>query len=86
MSFQTTKGGVSPSVIVAARHQSNNESSDFIQAMELEASCALENKTCFTGFAVDGVSVESEDVRRSICDFLCCKINHVGSQLIPTTI
>jgi hypothetical protein len=79
MSLQTTRGGVSPSVIVAARPQSNNESSDFIQAMEHAASCAAENKTCFTGFAVDGVSVESEDVRRSICDFLSCKIDHVGS-------
>eukprot|EP00957_Ditylum_brightwellii_P178697 13611206-Ditylum_brightwellii.AAC.2 len=79
MSFQTTKGGTSRSVIVAACPQSNNESSNFIHAMEHTASCAAENKTCFTGFAVDGLSVESDDVCYSNCDFLYCKINHVGS-------
>ena len=59
-SFQTTKGGVSPSVIVAACPQSKNQSSEFIQAMDHAAACSAENKNCFTGFAVDGVSVESE--------------------------
>eukprot|EP00978_Attheya_sp_CCMP212_P004720 scaffold10357_cov66-Attheya_sp.AAC.6 len=33
VSFQSTKPGVSPSVIVAAHPQSNNETSDFVQAI-----------------------------------------------------
>ena len=79
VSFQSTKSGVSSSVIVSDCPQYKNETSDFLQAMEHAASVAAENKTCFTGFYVDGVSVESEDVRQIICDFLYCKIDHVGS-------
>ena len=79
MPFQSTKPGVSSSVIVDACPKSNNETSEFLQAMEHAASVEAENKTYFTGFAVDGVSVESEDVRQSICDFLSFNIDHVGS-------
>ena len=35
--------------------------------------------TRFVNFAVDGVSVESVDVRRSICDFLSCSTNYTGT-------
>ena len=45
MSFQYTKSGMSSSVIVATCPQSNNETSDFVQAMEHAASVAAENKT-----------------------------------------
>jgi len=88
MSFQSTEKGVAPSIVVAARPQSNNETSNFVQAMELAASKAAKELAAsepagatnyrFAGFAVDGVSVEGEDVRRSICDFLSSKCNHVG--------
>ena len=71
--------GVSPSVIVTAHPQSSNETSDFVQAVEHVASVAAWNRTCFIGFVVDGVSVESEDMRQSICNFISCKIDHVQS-------
>ena len=82
MSFQSTAPGMPPSIVVAARPQSNNECSDFVQGMEQAAittATSAMRKCSFAGFTVDGVSSESNDVRRSICDFLSCKIDHVGS-------
>ena len=43
---------MSSSVIFAARPQSNNETSDFIQDMEHAESVAVEKKTFFTGFSL----------------------------------
>ena len=80
MSFQRSPPGVSPSAVVAARPQSNNESSDFIKEMEATA-CAAGRKmgSRFLNITVDGVSCESPHVMQILCDFLSCKANHCGS-------
>ena len=74
MSFQGTPPGVSPMEIVAARPQSNNESNDFIKDMELAASSAARSSgagaMCFTNFAVDAVSCESQHVWHALCQCL----------------
>ena len=83
MSFQCTPPGVSPSEMIAARPQSNNESNEFIIDMKRAVSQALQesstNAKAFVNFAVDGVSCESKHVWTSSCDFLFKKANHVGS-------
>ena len=83
MTFQNTPPGVSPSEIVAARPQSNNESNEFIVDMERSAALALHttgaSATSFVNFAVDGVSCESRHVWTAECNFLSGKTNHVGT-------
>ena len=64
MTFQQSPKGVSPVVVVSVLPQSNNESNQFIVDMESCAARAMEkasiNSLSLTGFAVDGVSVESK--------------------------
>ena len=83
MSFQDSPSGVSPTEIVASRPQSNNDSNDFIKAMEMAASSAASSSasgaTSFVNYAVDGVSVEQKSVWHTECDFLSCRSNHLGS-------
>ena len=59
MSFQRSPKGVSPTEIVAARPQSNNESNQFIKDMESSASSAVQlsgsQVNSFVNFSVDGV-------------------------------
>ena len=81
LTFQSSLSGVSISKLVAARHQSNNESNDFIKEIELEASASMSrNKQArFSNIAVDGVSCESNHVWRMVCTFLLYKANHTGT-------
>ena len=83
MTFQNTPPGISPSEIVAARPQSNNESNEFIVDMERSTALALHttgaSTTSFVNFAVDGVSCESRHVWTAECNFLSGKTNHVGT-------
>ena len=81
LSFQSSPIGVPPSIKVAARPQSNNECSQFTQDMEaaMEKIAAKYTNVSFVNFAVDGVSLEAEDVRRAICDFLAGVKNHTGA-------
>lgn len=64
MVLQKSPEGSSPVVLVSALPQSNNESNQFIVDMESCAAKAMEkagiSSLSFTGFAVDGVSVESK--------------------------
>ena len=62
--FQSSPLGFPISDLVAARHQSNNESNDFIKEIEQEASASVsQNKQArFSNIAVDGVSCESNHV------------------------
>ena len=83
MTFQLTLPGLPPTVVVGARPQSNNESNDFILDMESASTQAMASTgvhpSSFLNYAVDGVSCESRHVWKSICDFLSCKSNHLGS-------
>ena len=83
MTFQRTPAGVSPTELVAAHAQSNNESNAFIIDMERSAALAVQVSGAgvknFTNFAVDGVSCESKHVWTSLCNFLSLEVNHVGS-------
>ena len=70
MSFQSMASGVPPSVIVATQPQRTNETIDFVQKLNAaEIEVGYKNYS-YTNFCVDGVSSESDDVCRSICDFL----------------
>lgn len=81
ISFQCTPTGVPPTVKMADRPQSTNESSCFTQAMDqaMKVVVARRSNLSFLNFTVDGVAVESDDVRRGFCDFLSGKENHTGS-------
>ena len=79
MPFQSMNPGLSPIIIVAGHPQYSNETSAYVWDMYHAASIMVGNSTCFTGFAVNGVSVDIEDVCRSICEFLSCKTDNVGS-------
>ena len=70
MSFQSMAAGVPPSVIVAAQPQGTNETIDFVKKLNATAIEAGYNNYSYTNFCVDGVSSESDDVCRSICNFL----------------
>ena len=83
MTFQLTVPGLPPTEVVAARPQSNNESNNFIIDMEYASARAIAltgiHPSSFLNYAVDGVSCESRHVWKSICDFLTCKKNHLGT-------
>ena len=83
LTFQSTPPGIPPSEIVAARPQSNNESNEFVKSMESSVALALQSlevkPKVFVSFGVDGVSCESRHVWDSICSFLSCLSNHIGS-------
>lgn len=80
ISFQNCPKGVVPMVVIAARPQSNNETSSFTRLIETACTAAATaSGGRFLGFAVDGVSLESMDVRRSNCDFISGVSNHVGT-------
>ena len=83
MTFQDAPAGVTRSEIVAARPQSNNESNEFVKAMEAAASSALVSLripiSLFLNFSVDGVSCESRHVWLALCLYLSCKSNHTGA-------
>ena len=82
MSFQRSPKGIPPFEVVAARPQSNNESNDFVKAMEKVATAvALRSggRARFANFSVDGVSCESEHVYLAIFNFLSSKSNHIGN-------
>lgn len=80
MSFQNCPKGVVPMVVIAARPQSNNETSSFTRLIETACTAAASaSGGRFLGFAVDGVSLESMDVRRSNCDFISGVSNHIGT-------
>eukprot|EP00957_Ditylum_brightwellii_P090950 6925878-Ditylum_brightwellii.AAC.1 len=72
LSFHSVDPDFSPYVIVAAHPQSNNQKSDFTKDMETAMSTVATRSpsVTFTNFEVDGVTLESDDVWRSICDFL----------------
>lgn len=79
ISFQNCPKGVVPMVVIAARPQSNNETSSFTRLIETACTAsATASGGRFLGFAVDGVSLESMDVRRSNCDF----ISHVSMDML----
>ena len=83
MTFQSCLPGIPHTEVVAAMPQSNNESNDFIVDMESASAKAMQltgvHPTSFINYAVDGVSCESRHVWTTICDFLSCKHNHLGS-------
>jgi len=80
MSFQHSPPGISPTEVIAARPQGNNESNDFIKMMEVAAvSVSRTGRGRFVNFSVDGVSVESWHVWSALCEFLSCKANHTGT-------
>ena len=66
MPFQSTASGVPPIVIVSAHPQGTNETRNFVQKLNTTAVEAGYNKSSYTNFCVDGVSYESDDVRKSI--------------------
>ena len=69
--FQNCPKGISPTVVIAARPQSNNETSSFTRLIETACVAgAAKAGAHFLGFAVDGISLESMDVHRAICDFI----------------
>ena len=71
LSLQVIPPGMPPYVVVAARPQGNNESSKFIsQVIESASQASSSHGASFLNFAVDGLSVESNDVRSAICNFL----------------
>ena len=80
MTFQDVPPGFSPSRIIAAHPQSNNECSEFTRDMEAAANqVATSFGAAFLNFGVDGVSLETFDVCQAICDFLSGKCKHLGA-------
>ena len=78
MSFHSTKPCMYTSVIVSARPQYRNGTSNFVQDTECAASAEAGKSTYFTGFVVYGVSAKIEDVHPSICEFLSYNIDNFG--------
>ena len=70
---------MSPSVIVSACLKFKNETREFVNDMDHLASVAAGKRTGFTGFAVNVVSVESEDVLQIILCFIYFNIDNAGS-------
>ena len=63
-------------MIFFAQPQGTNNSSEFIKAICLAVSaCSF---LVFLNFSVDGVSVESKDVRRTICEFFSGKVSYLA--------
>jgi hypothetical protein len=81
MVFQKPPPGVSPIVIISARPQSNNQCSSFTADIMNAADFVTRQVqlTSFVNFAVDGVSLETKDVIRTICNFLCGRCNFTGA-------
>ena len=81
MVFQRCPKGVSPVSCIVARPQSNNECSSLTKDVCRIASSVGEKivGASFVNFAVDGVSLESDDVRTTICDFLSGIVDYLGS-------
>ncbi len=71
MEFQKPPPGVSPFVIISARPQSNNDCSSFTADIMNAADFLTRQvqSTSFVNFAVDGMSLETKDVMRTICNF-----------------
>ena len=80
MVFQGVRKGQSTTEIISARPQSNNESSDFTRDIVSAATSLVTTtpNTSFLSFAVDGVAVETDDVRTTICEFLNGDADHTG--------
>jgi hypothetical protein len=77
MVFQKPAPGVSPIVIISAWPQSDNECSSFTADIMNAADFVTKQiqSTSFINFAVDGMSLETKDVMRTICNFLCGHCN-----------
>eukprot|EP00957_Ditylum_brightwellii_P030112 2279129-Ditylum_brightwellii.AAC.1 len=69
-----TPAGVSPTEIIAACPQSNNESNEFIKDMERSTLSAVQlsgaGAKTFNNFAVDETSCKSHHIWTALCDFL----------------
>ena len=72
ISVHNAAAGLSIVAVVAVRPQTNNDTSSFTKLFEsLEAAAANHTSGArLLNWAVDGVSLESNDVWREICDFL----------------
>ena len=80
LSFQKQPKNAPPFIVIAARPQGNNEQSDFLSELKscVEEACQITNDN-FLNFSVDGVSIESNHVRQSICDFFSDKCSYIGT-------
>ena len=70
--------------VVAVRPQTNNDTKSFTKLVE-SAAASAETHTCgarFFNWAVDGISLESNDVWREICGFL----SYVADRVVGTNI
>ena len=69
-----------PFLVVKARPQGNNEQNNFLTSIiSIVNEACIICKDVFTNFAVDGVSIESHHVRKSICDFLNMESTYIGT-------
>jgi hypothetical protein len=81
MVFKKPPPGVSPIVIISAWPQSNNECLSFTADIMNAADFVTRQvqSTSFINFALDGVSLETKDVMRTICNFFCGCCNFTGA-------
>jgi hypothetical protein len=73
MVFQKPPPGLSPIVIISALLQSNNECMSVTADIMNDTDFVTKQvqSTSFISFAVDGVSLETKDVMKTIQHFLC---------------
>ncbi len=81
MIFQKPLPGVSPIVIISARPQFNNECSSFTADIMNAADLVTKQvkSTSFVNFAVDGVSLETQNGMTTVCNFLSGRCNFTGA-------
>ena len=81
ISVQNAAAGLSTVYMVGVRPQTNNDTSSFTKLVESSAaaSAAKQNSGArFLNWAINGVSLDSNDVWRAICDFLSAVADHVS--------